>query len=179
MIAKPMRNAFATAALATLIACGCTTQGTASAAALEYGAVFVVVRHAEKATDDPKDPTLSEAGRARAQRVAERLAKDRVSAVYATGYRRTQLTAATTAHTHALVVRTYDAAMPAADFSAQLRKEHTAGVVLVVGHSNTVSSIAGALCACAVTPLREDEYDRWITIRIDRNGAATMEESRY
>ena len=34
---------------------------------------FVVVRHAEKATDDPENPGLSAAGQARATALAERL----------------------------------------------------------------------------------------------------------
>ena len=32
---------------------------------------FILVRHAEKATDDPKDPNLSEAGLMRAQSLAK------------------------------------------------------------------------------------------------------------
>lgn len=140
---------------------------------------FIVVRHAEKGLDDPKDPSLSEAGQLRAQRASERLADERVTAAYATRYKRTQMTAAKTAQAHGLEVTTYDAAQPAADFAAQLRRAHTTGVILVVGHSNTVADIAGALCACTVTPLREDEYDRWIEIRIDRNGTVKFEETRY
>ena len=141
--------------------------------------VFVIVRHAEKASNDPKDPTLSETGHARAKRLAERLAAQRMTAVYATGYRRTQQTAAPTARTHGLEVQTYAAAMPAADFAAQLRSRHVSGSVLVVGHSNTVAAIASALCACAVAPLREDEYDRWITVSIRQNGAVSLKEARY
>ncbi|MEQ1511252.1 MAG: phosphoglycerate mutase family protein [Lysobacteraceae bacterium] len=139
----------------------------------------MIVRHAEKATNDPKDPTLSETGSARALRVAERLSAAQVSAVYTTGYRRTQQTAAPTALAHRLDVRTYDAAMPAKDFAAQLHTTHATGTVLVVGHSNTVSAIAAGLCGCEVAPLREDEYDRWIRIHTDRNGTIILEEERY
>ncbi len=169
-----IRGAIAAAALVTLL-CGCATRATMP----EAGTVFVIVRHAEKAADDPKDPSLSESGQARAQRVAERLADARVTAAYATGYQRTQQTAAPTAATHRLDVITYDAAMPATDFAAELRASRTAGTVLVVGHSNTVAAIAGALCACEIAPLRDDEYDRWITVRIDADGKSKMEETRY
>lgn len=140
---------------------------------------FIVLRHAEKAADDPKDPSLSEAGQARAQRAKERLADERVTAAYATRYRRTQMTAAKTAQAHGLEVSIYDAAQPVPDFAAQLRRTHSTGVVLVVGHSNTVAGIAAALCGCTVSPVREDEYDRWIEVRIGRNGAVDFEESRY
>ncbi len=148
-------------------------------ASIADATVFVIVRHAEKASNDPKDPTLSETGHARAQRLTKRLAAQRMTAVYATGYRRTQQTAALIARAHGLEVQTYTAAIPAADFAAQLRSRHVSGSVLVVGHSNTVAAIASALCACAVAPLREDEYDRWITVSILQNGAVELEDARY
>lgn len=173
---KPVsiRYTIAAAALALLLS-GCATRATMP----EAGTVFVIVRHAEKAADDPKDPSLSELGRMRAQRLAERLRDAPVSAVYATGYRRTQQTAAPTATAHRLDVITYDAAMPATDFAAELRAARTAGTVLVVGHSNTVPAIVGALCACEVAPLRENEYERWITVHIDADDKIEMKETRY
>jgi broad specificity phosphatase PhoE len=177
MSMKPLFRSIASVALAAVMASGCATTATVGATMDET--VFVIVRHAEKAADDPKDPTLSDAGRARAQRLAGLLTGERMAAVYATGYRRTQMTASPTAHAHGLDVRIYDASTPPADFVAQLRQEQTAGTVLVVGHSNTVPAIASALCACSVAPLREDEYDRWITIRADRNGVVTLKETRY
>ena len=169
-----LRGAIAASAL-TLLLCGCATRATMP----EAGTVFVIVRHAEKAADDPKDPSLSESGHARAQRIAERLADARVTAVYATAYRRTQQTAAPTALAHRLEVRTYAAGMQAADFATELRASHMDGTVLVVGHSNTVAAIAGALCMCEVAPLRDDEYDRLITVRIDADGKSKLEETRY
>ncbi len=177
---NPLRGLLMVAALS---AGGCATRDTNVGGQPPQGDVrattFVIVRHAEKGTDDPKDPSLSEAGRARAQRASERLADERVTATYATRYRRTRMTATDTAQAHGLEVTIYDASQPAADFAARLRREHAAGLVLVVGHSNTVADIAGALCGCAVTPVREDEYDRWIEIRIAANGEVRLEETRY
>ena len=89
------------------------------------------------------------------------------------------MTAAPTALAHRLEIRTYDAAMTPAGFAAQLRSRHADGIVLVIGHSNTVPAIAGALCGWEVAPLSDNEYDRWITVRTDRNGATTLEEERY
>lgn len=173
-----LRGLLMAAALSAIVG-GCATRDAQTDRSASAPTTFVIVRHAEKAADDPKDPSLSEAGQARAQRASERLADRPVSAAYATSYRRTQMTAAKTAQAHGLEVSTYDAAQPAADFAAQLRRAHTSGVVLVVGHSNTVADIAGALCECTVSPLREDEYDRWIEVRIGRNGTTKFEESRY
>lgn len=143
------------------------------------GVTFIVLRHAEKIDDGSKDPPLSEAGRGRAQAVDGALRAAPLRAVYATAYQRTQQTAAPVAHTHSLPVLSYDARLVATDFAAQLRRAHTTGTVLVVGHSNTVPGIAAALCECTVSPMEDTEYDRWIRIRIDASGQATLQETRY
>ncbi|HEY0662396.1 MAG TPA: phosphoglycerate mutase family protein [Lysobacter sp.] len=161
--------------LLVLIAASCATR-TATA---PVGASFVIVRHAEKANDDPKDPSLSEAGLARAQALAASLADAPLTAAYATAYRRTQMTAAPAAQAHGLTVVTYDAKQSPTDFAAQLRRTHGQGTVLVVGHSNTASEIAAALCACTVAPMHDDEFDRLLTIRIDATGTAKLSETRY
>lgn len=138
---------------------------------------FVLVRHAEKAGDG-QDPALSPAGGARARALAQALRAAPLVAAYATPYRRTRMTAAPAAREHGLAVTTYAAAQPAA-FAARLRRDHRGGAVLVVGHSNTVPQIAAALCRCVVAPMREDEYDRRLTVRIDAGTRATLHEDRY
>lgn len=173
------RHVIAFASLLLAFTAGCASQPAARTQAADAGAVFVLVRHAEKAKDDPKDPTLSDAGVARAVRLSDALANARVMAAYATRYRRTQLTATPTARSHGLDVRTYDAAMPASELARQLRAAHRTGTVLVVGHSNTVPELAGALCACPVEKMAEDEFDRWMEIRIDADGRATLAQRRY
>jgi broad specificity phosphatase PhoE len=140
---------------------------------------FVVVRHAEKATDDARDPSLSEAGKARAQAL-EVLLRDRdLVAAYATGFRRTRDTAAPTAAAHAVTITPYDAAGPAEAFAARLRSEHASGTVLVVGHSNTVPGIVSALCACEVAPIDESDYGNLYEVRIGADGVARLDRQRY
>src|SRR3546814_4965489 len=53
-------------------------------------ATYVVVRHAEKVDDGSRDPSLTDAGRARAHALAELLRSRDVVAVYATDFRRTR-----------------------------------------------------------------------------------------
>lgn len=142
------------------------------------GTTFVAVRHAEKASDGTRDPPLIEAGRARAQALSQRLAGTTLVAAYATTFRRTQQTAQPAAAMHGIAVTTYDAATPAADLAARLRAQHDRGMVLVVGHSNTVPSIVAALCACTVAELGEDDYDRIYTVRVGDDGRAALEEDR-
>lgn len=142
------------------------------------GATFVLVRHAEKAADDPADPGLTPEGQRRADRLAFALDLEPVVAVYATRYRRTQATAAPVARGHDLAITTYDASEPPADFARRLRASHAAGTVLVVGHSNTVPAIAQALCGCAIDPMAETEYGRRITLRVQPDGRVTVDDRR-
>jgi broad specificity phosphatase PhoE len=138
---------------------------------------FILVRHAEKAADGSDDPPLTEAGRMRAQALAARLSTSPIIAVYTTPFQRTRQTATPTAQEHGLPLITYDAKQPAGDFSAQLQSRHAGQTVLVVGHSNTVPGIAAALCRCQVAPMSESEYDRLTTVRIARDGTATLREA--
>lgn len=157
------------AALLMLLA-GCSHFGSAAAPA-----TFVIVRHAEKASDDPRDPSLAAQGQTRAQRLAESLRGEPLVAAYATAYRRTQQTAQPSAREHSIAVTTYDAAQAVGEFAEQLRRTHTSGTVLVVGHSNTASAIAAALCGCEVAPMGDNDYGRRMTIR----GPNQLFEDRY
>jgi phosphohistidine phosphatase SixA len=146
--------------------------------------LVIVLRHAEKATDDPRDPGLSAAGHARAEALAGRLAGVPLAAVYATPYRRTQQTAAPVARQHGLevVARAFASDNPDED-ARQLRHtllaRHRGAAVLVVGHSNTVPALVAALSGRAIDPMDDDEYDRLSIIRLGADGAAQFERLRY
>jgi len=170
-----MRSITCTAALALSLALGgCATRPAEPQAPLTY----VIVRHAEKGADDPRDPSLTDAGRARAERLAAMLAGAPLRAVYATEYRRTQQTGEPSARAHGLAIVRYDAKQAAAEFAATLRRDHRDGTVLVVGHSNTAPAIAAALCACEVAPMPETEFDRRMFVRIGPQGQASFEQTR-
>ncbi|MFZ5655512.1 MAG: SixA phosphatase family protein [Pseudomonadota bacterium] len=141
------------------------------------GTTFVLVRHAEKGADDPRDPGLAPAGQRRAQRLASALSWRPVVAVYATPLRRAQATALPIARAHGLAVTSYDTANPA-DFARHLRARHDAGTVVVVGHGNTVPAIAQALCDCAIGPIAETEYGRRITLHVRPDGRVTVDDRR-
>jgi len=161
--------------VAAMAACG-TTAWTAPAGATT---TFILVRHAEKGTDDARDPSLSDVGKARADRLAQLLSDAPLMAVYATVYRRTQQTAQPVADGHGIVVTTYDAKMADAAFASQLRAAHAHGTVLVVGHSNTVPGIAAALSGTVVEAMQDDQFDRIYRISIDSEGKATLSQSSY
>ena len=136
----------------------------------------VVVRHAEKA-DASRDPSLSEAGRARALALDSALADARVTAVIVTPYRRNAETAAPVAARHGLTpivvpvsggVDTHAAAV-----AAEARRHE--GTVLVVGHSNTVGAIVAALGGSSdVGDLCESAYQWMFLVRPAPPGGAAM-----
>jgi broad specificity phosphatase PhoE len=173
-------SATASLAISSLIGCASVETNRVTATPTPPPALrFHILRHAEKASEPGKDPGLNEVGSTRAERLAHLLRDEPIVAVYATGYRRTQATAASTASAHGLAIRTYEASEHAARFVAKLRREHRRGAVLIVGHSNTTAAIASALCGCAVEPISEHEFDRWIRIEIDVDGKARLSTSRY
>ncbi len=157
----------------------------AAVTAQDAGAtVVVVVRHAEKATDDARDPTLSEAGAARAQALAERLAAAGLDVAYVTQYRRTQLTAAPAAARAGIeiTVRPVDAANAGiydAALARDLRALPPGSTALVVGHSNTVPGIVAAISGQPAAPMPDTEYDRYTVIVLDPQGPARVFTSRY
>ncbi|MEP6633964.1 MAG: phosphoglycerate mutase family protein [Luteimonas sp.] len=166
--------------LATALLAMATFAACASQRPLNAGEeVYLVVRHAEKGNDDRRDPSLSVAGQTRAIELARIAAAKPLVAAYATSFKRTQQTAQPSAEASGIAVTTYDAAMSAADFAAELRRMHPHGVTLVVGHSNTVPEIAAALCACSVAPMEESEYDRLYEVRFDSDGHPYMLARRY
>ncbi|MFW6078322.1 MAG: SixA phosphatase family protein [Gemmatimonadota bacterium] len=153
------------------------------AAAPATPTTVVLVRHAEKADDGTDDPPLTEAGRARAGELADALARAGVDAVLATPYRRTRATAAPAAERFdapITVVEVDDGGVDAhADAVARrIVEAHAGGTVLVVGHSNTIPAIVGALGG-EVPPIDEEEYDRLIVAILLPDGSMRVVESRY
>ena len=156
----------------------------APAAPHEATVVVVVVRHAEKATDDPRDPSLSAAGEMRAKALADRLDQTGLDAAYATQYRRTQLTAAPAAAKAGIevTVRPADAANAATygpDLARDLRALPPGSTALVVGHSNTVPGIVSAISGQPAADMPETEYDRYTVIVLDADGKARVFVSTY
>lgn len=121
----------------------------------------IVVRHAERATEPKDDPTLSPEGQQRAELLAETLASAKVQAIVTTHYRRTQETAAPLAKRMnilptVLPIRPGPHSAQIAEVVAAVRK--LSGVVLVVGHSNTVADIVAGLSSSTPAPLCETSF---------------------
>jgi broad specificity phosphatase PhoE len=143
----------------------------------------IVVRHAEKAMGQGDDPHLSEAGEARARALARSLADAGVTAVITTQFVRTAETAAPTAReagvTAAVVPVKWDSVSSNAAGIAAAVRGHRGGVVLVVGHSNTVPDIVAALGADRPVEICDSEYDRMEIVTMEAGGSARLIETRY
>ncbi len=140
----------------------------------ELTTVFVV-RHAEKA-DGSGDVPLSEAGRLRAEELAELLSTYRISAVYSTPFNRTQQTAEPTARAALLEVTPYDNATQ--QWANSVLTEHAGQNVLIVGHSNTVGPIIELLGGEDNVLIGDDEFDRLVRVRL-RGIECKVESMRY
>jgi broad specificity phosphatase PhoE len=126
---------------------------------------IVLVRHAEKAIDsnEPGVP-LSEEGQARAERLADTLKNAGVTAIYATDTERARRTAEPLARALRLDVRIYEprdaSGKPAPRILIdRLRKEEPRGIVLVVGHANTVPDLLSALGHAGKIEIPSTRYD--------------------
>ncbi len=121
--------------------------------------LVVLVRHAEKASEGGSDPSLSDAGKMRAQALADALAMTTPNAIIVTSLKRTAETAAVvSAKTGvALTVITISSGAKHIDEVAAAVRQAT-GVVLVVGHSNTVPAIVTALGGPKLPDLCDSSY---------------------
>ena len=134
-----------------------------------------MVRHAEK-VDERRDPVLSERGMQRAQSLARHLRDAGVRKIYVTEFQRTRLTATPLAELTQVALTPY-VAKDSAKLPELLRNE--AGNLLIVGHSNTLATMATALGVRDVKSVADDEYDRLIVIHLQDGAAPVMTVLRY
>jgi broad specificity phosphatase PhoE len=146
---------------------------SASAIAHAQRAVFVV-RHAEKVSE--ADERLTEAGHARAARLAAMLKDTGVSAIYSTDTERTIGTVRPLADLRKVPVQIYHKVAPLIE---TLRKEHPDDVVLVAGHTNTIPDILKALGCAGDFKIASDEYDNLFVVVPRGDGAAMLLRLRY
>lgn len=132
-----------------------------------------VVRHAERESRE-RDSDLSADGRARAQALDSALADARLTHVIVTEFKRTANTGAPAAARHGLtpivIANQPDVAKHAAAVAAAVRAAGPDAVVLVVGHSNTVSPIVAALGGPPRPDLCDAQYSTLTVVRLEGSG---------
>jgi len=121
----------------------------------------IVVRHAERAAEPKADPAITPAGVERAALLARMLGPAGVQTIITTNFLRTQQTAAPLARQLGLTPVVVP--MQRGELQAHIdevidRVESASGVVLVVGHTNTVSSLVEAFSSTRPTRLCETSF---------------------
>jgi broad specificity phosphatase PhoE len=156
---------------------------SAFATATPCDTTLLVVRHAEAARGSD-DPELTEAGAARAVRLAE-VAKDAgVTVAYVTQFRRTRdtaapLVAAGSAKLIEVGVERSAIKEQTAALARRIPAEHTCETILIAGHSNTVPMFVEALGGRTVPEIAHDEHDRLYIVIIREGAPVRVIAARY
>ncbi|MDK2126944.1 SixA phosphatase family protein [Parachitinimonas caeni] len=145
---------------------------------------IILVRHADKASDDPVDPSLSSQGDARAKALAKVMQYSGLQQIFSSQYRRTRQTALAVAETHGLMVEerpinAENAESYAQQLASEIREKHLGKTILIVNHSDVVPDLVAQLTGLRIEPIAETEYDRLITLRLPAQGAPRLLQSRY
>ena len=187
-----MKHRFRSVLFATLAAAILISPGASSALAQEPAAragadqsastLVLVVRHAEKASDTARDPELSADGMARAEALLAVARDAGVTHIITTQFIRTRATAARVAAERGLMPEIVPATASVGEHTravADAARRHAGGVVLIVGHSNTVPAIVAALGAPEPAAICDSEYDNLYVVQLVQGAPARLVQSRY
>lgn len=147
--------------------------------------VVIIVRHAEKAATPADDPELTEAGRARAEKLADIGVGAGVEVVFTTQVRRTRDTAAPLAARRGLTPQVRGVTRATLDehiksLGKEILDSHRGKTVLVVGHSNTAPRIAALLSNQTIPDLDDaTEFDAIFVVVIPDSGAPRLIRAKY
>ncbi len=131
-----------------------------------------VVRHAEKGPATP-DPSLTEAGNARARALAHTLSDQQISAIFGSEFKRTQETAAPLAASLG-ITPTIISAGKNDELVGALKALPAGSKALVVSHSNLVPVIVEKLSGQNVGELTDADYDRLYIVVLRPNASPTV-----
>ncbi len=139
----------------------------------------IIVRHAEKIID-PNNPDvdLSVAGHARAKEIARVFGDAEINAIYATQYKRTQLTVKPLSDKTGVPVTVVNS-KNTADLLGQIRAQHSGQTIFIAGHNNTVPEIVEALGGPKYPTIPESEYDNLFIVTVYRTGKAKVVKMKY
>ncbi|MFD2532276.1 SixA phosphatase family protein [Gracilimonas halophila] len=141
---------------------------------------LIFVRHAEKQDDGTRDPSLTEIGEKRAQKLSELITSSyNVSAIYSTGYKRTQQTAFPTSEVLNLSINEYQLSNPDS-LIRSIIELHKGEHVLIVGHSNSTPTLVNAaINENRFEKLDESVYDNIFEVNIDETGETSVNRYTY
>lgn len=129
------------------------------------GRTVVLVRHAEKAAEGGKDPSLSDRGKARAKTLASMLATSGVTKILATPYKRTQETVTPLSEKVSVPVES----MPPEKMKDAIKAAPDGAVIVIATHSNLIPPLVKELADVKLRGvdgdvLPEDDFGRVIVV---------------
>ena len=149
---------------------------TGAAAQVSSPITVFVVRHAEKGPENP-DPSLSAEGHKRAEALARVLADARISAAFASEFKRTRETVAPLAAGGGFTTQV----IPATALDSlvgRIRALPPGSRAVVASHSNLVHLIVQKLSGVTLTPLTDLDYDRLVVVTL-QDGRGEVVVLRY
>ena len=141
----------------------------------------ILVRHAEiqgAAMAEPKSLPLTEAGEARAKRLAALLKDAGIDAIYVTDFVRTSETAAPLARAlnkEPIVLSKGDPQV----LAERLRTHHSGQTVLLVGHTDTLPGLAKALGYPADIKIEPQDFSNLFVVTARGSGSPVLLRLRY
>ena len=164
-----------------MLLCGAVVAALVSAPSLAHAqpSLVILVRHGEKQPAPLDDPSLSEAGVARAKALDVALAHSTPSTIVVSTRKRTVETAAAV-QARTGVSPTVIALDPQHVRNVAAAVMQAKGVVLVVGHSNTIPAIVNALAGTKLPDICDASYATMFVVTPAAGGnAAQVVQSSY
>lgn len=130
---------------------------------------IIIVRHAEKKDDGTKNPSLSEAGKVRAEKLNKMLSEFKIDILFSTPYARTTETLQPIAISRKLEIINYNPSDKG--FATNLIQNEKGKIIVIAGHSNTCPELVNSLINMPkYKDLDETDYGKiWIiTLRNDK-----------
>lgn len=103
---------------------------------------IILVRHAEKADDGTKNPSLSNEGILRAEKLNSLLSDIKIDSLYATPYKRTEQTLEVVSKKRNVKILSYN---PSDKLFSENLLKNKGKTMLVAGHSNTIPALVNTL----------------------------------
>jgi len=174
MLSLPRHTATGLTFVSILFASACAAANAGEQPVIPDGrteTTVYVIRHAEKMSEQDRDPDLSQRGRARAESLAVQLRDSGVNVIITSNLKRTIQTAQPLArlrHINPKIISIEGSVEGHVDRVAQEVLKHQGGTILVVGHNNTVGKIVEKIGGGHIGDLCADEYANLIIVVLEK-----------
>jgi broad specificity phosphatase PhoE len=180
MLSLSRRSATGLIFVSVFAASACAAANSGGAPVIPDGkseTTVYVIRHAEKMSEQERDPDLSQRGRARAESLAVQLRDSGVNMILTSNLKRTIQTAAPLArlrHITPKIIPIESSVDAQVQNTANEVLNHPGATILVVGHNNTVGKIVQKIGGGNIGDLCADEYSNLIILSLSKGRVAKI-----